>query len=227
MTPSKALIAYLQQVRRRVGEIWTAPAQSPPQLDQIPDFDELLAAAAGIVNASPETSAYVASVVMALLRRASCVDNENPPPAAPVFPSDHCMHLSMGAEWYWIGAHLDVTDDRNPAETGRIAVLYSIQRQRAVGVTVQSLAGWSDTEAQIASSVCTVTVSMPSGTSYSRRQPNIQWPAAGGSAAFSEAGEDFLFQCGTDTLSGSVDVLPVQLSVEDGDMRVSLTFTNL
>lgn len=74
MTPSQALTAYLQQVRRRVGEIWTAPTQSPPQLDQIPDFDQLLAAAGKIASASPDTSAYVASVVMALLGRANCVD---------------------------------------------------------------------------------------------------------------------------------------------------------
>lgn len=226
ITPSQALTAYLQQVRRRVGELWTAPSQSPAQVDRLHDFDQLVAAAGNIAGASPDTSAYAASVIMALLGRAQSVDSETPPPTSPVFPADHHMHLSMGAEWYWIGAHLQVTDDRNPAETGRIAVLYSIQRQRAVGLTVQSLAGWSDTDAQIASSICTLTVSMPTGTSYSRRQPNIQWPAAGGSAEFSSAGENFLFQCGTDKLSGSVDVLPVEMLVDDGDMRIALTFTN-
>jgi hypothetical protein len=39
ITPSVALINYLEQVRRRVGEIWTASSQTPPALDQIPDFD--------------------------------------------------------------------------------------------------------------------------------------------------------------------------------------------
>lgn len=224
--PSEALVAYLQQVRRRVGEIWTAPILSSPQLDQIPDFDQLVTAAENIENASPDTSAYVASVVMALLGRAASVDNENPPTTTPVFPADHRLHLSMGAEWYWIGAHFDVVSNRDPAAHGRIALLYSIQRQRAVGVTVQDLAGWTDTDAQITSSLCTVTVCMPTGKSYSRRKPNIQWPAAGGSASFSQAGEPFLFQVGTDTLSGTVDVLPVQLSVDDGEMKIALTFTN-
>jgi|GEM_PF-563985 len=226
MSPAAALTAYLHQVRRRVGEIWTAPSQTPPALVQIPDFDQLVAAAGQVDSASPDTAAYIASVVMGLLGRAAAVDCESPPPTTPVFPADHRLHLSMGAEWYWIGAHVDVVNDADPTDTGRIAVLYSIQRQRAVGMTVQALAGWDDTDAQIASAVGTVTVDTTKQTSYVRRLPNIQWTVAGGSAAFSVENEPLLFQCGPDFISGSVDVLPLQMLVDDGQTTLDLTLSN-
>jgi predicted secreted hydrolase len=226
ITPSVALANYLQQVRRRVGEIWTAPSQTPPALDQIPDFDQLLAAAAKIDGASPETAAYIASVAVTLLGRATDVDSENPPLTTPVFPADHALHLSMGAEWYWVGAHLQVVNADDPGDTGRIAVLYSIQRRRAVGKTVQELAGWDDTQAQLASAVGTVTVETVAGKSYHRRLPNIQWPAAGGDAKFSAAKKPLLFRCGRDSISGSKDVLPLRMVMDDGKMLVDLTLDN-
>ncbi|HEY7767095.1 lipocalin-like domain-containing protein [Longimicrobium sp.] len=225
-SPAAALTAYLQQVRRRVGEIWTAPSQMPPALVQIPDFDQLVAAAGKLASASPDTAAYIASVVTKLLGRATSVDCENPPPTTPVFPADHRLHLSMGAEWYWIGAHLDVVNAADPTDSGRIAVLYSIQRRRAVGVTVQALAGWDDTDAQIASSLGTVTVDTTRQKSYVRRLPNVQWTAAGGSAAFSVSDEPLLFQCGSDFISGSVDVLPLQVLMDDGETTLDLTLAN-
>jgi predicted secreted hydrolase len=226
ITPSAALTNYLQQVRRRVGEIWTAPSQTPPALDQIPDFDKLLAAAGKIDGASPETAAYIASVVVTLLGRATDVDSENPPLTTPVFPADHALHLSMGAEWYWVGAHLEVANAKDPGDTGRIAVLYSIQRRRAVGKTVQNLAGWDDTQAQIASAVGTVTVETSAQKSYHRRLPNIQWTAAGGDAEFSAAKKPLLFRCGRDSIRGSKDVLPLHMVIDDGEILVDLILDN-
>jgi predicted secreted hydrolase len=226
MSPAAALTAYLHQVRRRVGEMWTAPSQTPPALVQIPRFDQLVAAAGKLDSASPDTAAYIASVVTTLLGRATAVDCENPPPTSPVFPADHRLHLSMGAEWYWVGAHLDVVNRADPTDTGRIAVLYSIQRRRAVGVTVQALAGWNDTDAQLASAVGTVTVVTSKQTAYVRRRPNIQWTAAGGSAKFSAANEPLHFQCGSDFIKGSVDVLPLKVHVDDGEMKLDLTLSN-
>jgi predicted secreted hydrolase len=226
LNPSVAVRHYLHQVRRRVGEIWTAPSQTPPALDEIPDFDKLLAAAAKIDGASPETAAYVASVIVTLLGRATDVDSKNPPLTTPVFPADHALHLSMGAEWYWVGAHLQVANADDPGDTGRIAVLYSIQRRRAVGKTVQALAGWDDTQAQLASAVGTVTVETSAGKSYHRRLPNIQWTAAGGQAQFSAAKKPLLFRCGRDFISGSKDVLPLRVVVDDGEMLVDLTLDN-
>jgi predicted secreted hydrolase len=227
MKASVAFATYLQQVRRRVGEIWTAPsAPKSPALDQIPNFDQLVAAAAGIDPSHPERSAYIVSVATSLLGRASSVDSENPPPTSPVFPADHRMHLSMGAEWYWVGAHLQVTNAADPTDTGRIAVLYSIQRRRAVGLTVQALAGWDDTAAQIASAVGTVTVETKTEKSYHRRLPNIQWTAVGGSAQFSAVNEPLLFRCGPDSVTGSVDVLPLKMVMDDGKLSVKLTMSN-
>ena len=132
----------------------------------------------------------------------------------------------MGAEWYWVGAHLQVANADDPGDTGRIAVLYSIQRRRAVGKTVQELAGWDDTQAQLASAVGTVTVETSAGKSYRRRLPNIQWTAAGGHAEFSAAKKPLLFRCGRDFISGSKDVLPLRVVIDDGKMLVDLTLDN-
>jgi len=222
MSPSTALTTYLQQARRRVGEFWT----KGPELVQIPDFDQLVAAAGKLDSTSPETAPYVASVVAGLLGRAASVDCENPLPTSPVFPADHRLHLSMGAEWYWVGAHLDVVNAADPDDTGRIAVLYSIQRQRVVGMTVQDMAGWSDTDAQLTSSVGTVTVQTTGQTSYVRRRPNLQWTAVGGCAEFSAENEPLLFRCGADFVSGSVDVLPLRMYMDDGETQVDLTLSN-
>lgn len=227
MTPSTAFITYLEQVRRRVGEIWTAPAQNPAQLDRIPDFDALVAAARAIDRADPDKSAYIAStIVQVLLGRAASVDCANPPTTQPVFPADHRLHLDMGLEWYWFGIHLRVTNTADPSDTGRIAILYVIERWRSVGLTVQKLAGWEDTAAQIASVNGTVTIETKTEKSYHRRAPLVAWPAVGGSASFSAANEPLRFQCGPDSIEGSIDVLPLKLRMDDGQLRVDLKLNN-
>ena len=131
----------------------------------------------------------------------------------------------MGAEWYWVGCHLNVKDQNG--NTGRISVLTSSQKVRSVGQAIQKKYGWTDREVTIAASICTVTVDMGAGNkAYYRRNPNYQWALKGGETKFSTKG-NFLFQCGQDKLSGSADVLPLNVIVNDGDnMQIDISLTN-
>lgn len=210
---------YLRDVLAAVNNI-TNPATN--EALQIPHFADIYQAAERLDSvADPAT---FMSTINALLGRASSVGCEAPTAAyALSFPNDHHMHAAMGTEWYWVGCHMNVMDPNG--NTGRVSLLLSMQKIRAVGTAAQQAAGWTDLEASIAANVVTVTVDMgPGKRAIHRRRPNVQWPAKGGVAAFSQPGDDtFYFTCGADSLQGSLNVLPLTVNVADGDnMAVSL-----
>jgi hypothetical protein len=103
-------------------------------------------------------------------------------------------------------------------------------RNRALGLQAQQTAGWTDEQATLANTIATVTVDMESGDkAYYRRSPNWQWPMKGGALSFSKpgTGNTFSFTCGSDSLTGTADVLPLVVTVNDGaNMQLNLTFTN-
>jgi predicted secreted hydrolase len=182
---------------------------------EIPDF-ETLYNAAGTLGTGTQSADYIAAISY-LLGRASDFDCQAPPASyKPVFPYDHHLHTKMGMEWYYVCMHLNVTDPKG--NKGRIGVLQLMNKQRTVGNTAQNAAGWSDENALLFSSLATATLSFGDTSSIVRRSNNAQWPAVGGSISYSQptAGSPFLFQCGADSLSGSADVLPLQVTVNDG-----------
>jgi hypothetical protein len=132
----------------------------------------------------------------------------------------------MGTEWYWLGCHMNVTDQNG--RTGRLSLLQSMQKIRIVGLAAQRAAGWTDRDVTLATDIVTVTVDMgPNDRSYHRRSRILQCPLTGGVVDFSTPGEEFFFQCGPDRLSGTADVLPLSLKVADGDnMNVDISFTH-
>jgi len=90
---------------------------------------------------------------------------------------------------------------------------------------MQETAGWTDDEVQIVNSVATVTVATRTDSLIVRRSPNTQWPAMGGVVEF--GGNPFVYRCGPDVLSGSQDVLPLGVHIDDGtNMKVDLTVTS-
>jgi CrtC N-terminal lipocalin domain len=213
---------YLLEVLKRVNAI-TNPATHEPL--QIPDFSNIYQAAERLDSvADPAT--FMATI-NSLLGRASSVGCDAPTASyALSFPTDHHMHATMGTEWYWIGCHLNVVDPQG--NTGRLSLLLSMEKIRAIGVAAQQAAGWSALEASIATNIVTVTVDMgPGKRSIHRRSPNVQWPVKGGVAHFSQPGDDdFHFVCGTDSLRGALNVLPLAVSVNDGhNMAVALELT--
>jgi CrtC N-terminal lipocalin domain len=225
--PATATVAatvqeHLLTVQQAVNAI-TDPSTGQPV--QLPDFSTLYEAAGKLDNST--CAADLMSVITALLGRAGSVDFNAPPDNYQVaFPKDHHLHADMGTEWYWIGCHLNVTDPAG--NTGRIALLLSMQKIRAVGLTAQRNAGWTDQQVTVASNVATLTVDMgPDKRGYYRRSRNLQWPLMGGEVAFSAPGEDFYFQCGADSLTGSANVLPLYVNVNDGEyLSVNLELTN-
>ncbi|MHC9541274.1 MAG: hypothetical protein AB9903_17355 [Vulcanimicrobiota bacterium] len=187
----------------------------------VTDFDSLYAAAGRLDSSQNPTQN--ASIIHTLLDRASDYDCEAPGPDYPLqFPKDHHIHPSMGLEWYYLCLHLDVID---PAGTqGRIGILISLQKFRMIGNTTQQRYGWSSEQSMIFTNLATATVDFTGRKSIIRRSPNVQWPAAGGSARYSAQGEKFYFGCGADSLSGSTDVLPLAVSIQDGN-NLSLVLT--
>jgi hypothetical protein len=103
-----------------------------------------------------------------------------------------------------------------------------MEKIRTVGLGAQQAAKWTDREVTLASNSVTVTVDMgPGKCNIYRRSRNLQWPLKGGVVDFSTPGQDFLFQCGPDSLSGSADVLPLSVKVNDGDnMNIDISLTN-
>lgn len=134
----------------------------------------------------------------------------SPPPTALQFPRDHAPHLGAPPEWYWIACNLTV-DGGQPDE--KIGVLLSMQRNQVLDPIVQAAAGWSVEEAQLLFSYATVVHSTAASQKSYFRSPNLAWPPLGGTTAMQA--DPFLFQCGADSYSGSVDVLPLQVSVRD------------
>ncbi len=210
---------YLLAVQARVNQIIDPDTKKPVQ---IPDFDRLMAAAGSIDKAQHPVECM--RMINVLLDRASNFDFAVP--AAQVsFPADHHIHPTMGFEWYWFGCSLQVVD-QSTGKSGRLSVFADMQRTRCVGLTAQSNAGWTDEQVTLACSLATVTVDMgPGQRMYVRRSNNDQWPLKGGSVQFSKPGEPFSFKCGNDSLTGSGNVLPLNLAIDDGaNLGIALTF---
>lgn len=201
--------ANLEQVKATVSAISDPITGTPPV---IPDYDALFAAA-GRLDSSLHAAQSVATIAQ-LLGRAVDVGNDAPSATYPLaFPRDHAFHPTMGLEWYYICLHLRVTD--GAGTPGRIGVMAILDKQRVVGLPVAQRFGWTDTASTVFASMVTATVDTPAGKSITRRSTNVQWPAAGGSASFSVAGEPLGFTCGRDSLRGSVDVLPLTMNIDD------------
>jgi hypothetical protein len=216
--------SYLEYIKSQVNNI-TYPQQGGSPVE-IPHYDALYTAAGKLDSLSDIDATQHVNMIMSLLGRANCVGFTAPTTIS--LPNDHHMHPDAGVEWYWIACHLNVTDSTGKA--GRVSVLVDMTRNRCVGVNAQAAAGWTDEQATIANTIANVTVDMGGdGKSYYRRTPNWQWPMKGGSVSFSKpgAGNTFSFTCGADTLTGSTNVLPLVVNINDGsNMQVDLTFTN-
>lgn len=210
--------ANLEQVKATVSAIADPITGTPPV---IPDYDALFAAA-GRLDASVHPAQSVATIAQ-LLGRAVDVGNDAPSPTYPLaFPRDHAFHPTMGLEWYYICLHLRVTD--GAGTPGRIGVMAILDKQRVVGLSIAQRFGWTDIASTVFASMVTATVDMPAGKSITRRSTNVQWPAAGGSASFSAPGEPLGFTCGRDSLRGSLDVLPLAMTIDDStNLAMALT----
>lgn len=213
--------SYLNTVKQEVSAI--SNLKGLPL--QVPNYDVLYKVAGTLdITASPEKKMFMIS---SLLGRASCVDMVSPSSDfALSFPNDHHLHTTMNNEWYWVGCHLNVTDDQG--NTGRISMLLSTQKIRSVGLEAQQQAGWTDEQVTLADNLVTVTVDMgPNNQNIYRRTPNYQWPLTGGSLSFSKPGDNnFHIQCGSDFISGPLTVLSLDVRVDDGDnMQIKLTLT--
>lgn len=215
---AQAVQAQLMLIRDAVAAIINPETG---ETTSVPDYDSLYAAA-GRLDTS-QSPAQDAATIFSLLGRASDYDCEAPGPAYPLqFPKDHHIHPKMGMEWYYVCMNLNVTD---PAGTqGRIGVLVCMQKMRMIGITVQQRYGWSNEASMVFTNLVTATVDFPGRKSITRRSKNIQWTAAGGSARYSVQGEKFFFGCGADSLSGSTDVLPLAVSIQDGN-NISIALT--
>lgn len=214
--------AYLKDVLAAVNAI-TDPNTNQPL--QIPDFSDLYEAAGRLDDAADPGG--MMWTINTLLGRASSVGSVAPTASyALSFPLDHHFHADMGLEWYWVGCHMNVmTPD---GETGRVSLLLSMEKLRAIGTAAQQAAGWSALDATVVTNLVTVTVDMgPGKRSIHRRRPNVQWPAKGGQADFSQPGDDSVYVvCGDDSLRGSLDVLPLAVKVDDGaHMSVDIVLT--
>src|SRR5579872_6606399 len=221
-SPSETIQSYLFSVQAAVNSIIDPTTLLPVQ---IPDFNAIYDAA-GRMDTAPNPSDY-AVVITSLLGRAAGYDCDQPGADYQLsFPNDHHLHPTMGAEWYYVGCHLNVTDSKG--NDGRLGILLSIQKNRCVGKTAQHEANWSDTDTVICANVVTVTVDMANGEQkIVRRTRNCQWALTGGNVSYSAPGDDgFWFRCGNDSISGSLDVLPLNVIVDDGDnINMNLTLT--
>jgi predicted secreted hydrolase len=157
------------------------------------------------------SSPQAAEVVLTLLGAAPSSWCQ-PPPTALSFPDDHAVHPGYGPEWYWLTAVMQIDDS---SATDTFAFVLSMERQQPVSQAVQQAAGWSDTEAQLAFSyACVIHRTADRAAIYARR-PNLAWPPLTGTTAMSQPGEPFLFACGPDSLSGTVDVMPLSVTIND------------
>jgi len=214
--------SYLQYVQTQVNNI-TYPQQNGSPVE-IPNYSALYTAAGNLDTLSDIDATQQMNMIMSMLGRANCVDFTVP--TSINLPADHHMHPDCGVEWYWIACHLQVQD--SAGNTGRISALIDMTRNRCVGLQAQAAAKWTDEMATIANTIANITVDMgPDKKSYHRRTPNWQWPLKGGSVSFSKQGENFSFTCGPDSLTGSANVLPLVVNINDGsNMQIDLTFSN-
>jgi hypothetical protein len=137
------------------------------------------------------------------------------PPQTPLeFPRDHAVHPGCGPEWYWLTANLAVEG----SSTQSIAFVLSMERQQPISPEVQSLAGWGERETQLVFSYACAILRTGDTAQIFTRRPNILWPPLTGTGApttMSKPGEPFVFACGPDSLQGTVDVMPLTVTVCD------------
>ncbi len=219
---SSAVQEHLQSVKEVVGNMKNPYTGNPLE---IPNFSELMTAASKLDSSeTPEKDMFI---IRSLLGRAASVGSNFPDGKTPLnFPNDHAIHGDMGWEWYYAACHMNVTDQSG--KKGRISLNTAMQKIRSVGLETQQKQGWSDKESSIGYNKCLVTVDMiDSPKEVFRRNMNYQWPLKGGNLNFSEKGEDFFYECGSDSLSGSLHVLPLNVKIDDGqNMQVDITLTN-
>lgn len=216
---TEAIQSHLLLVNDVVASIYDSTSGAAVS---IPDFD-LIYESAGRIESSDNPPKYLASIY-SLLGRASDVDCDVPNQNENLtFPMDHHLYPKMGFEWYYLGIYLNATDSEGTE--GRIGVLLSMQKQRVIGLTTQDEFSLSDKDCMVFFNLVTATLDFPDNKKLIRRSDNLQLPALGGNASFSSIGEDFYFKVGADELSGSINVLPITLNVNDGgNLSFSLTF---
>ena len=205
------IVNYFKAIQQNAG---TAP---------IPDIQAMLNGASQLDEVANPTDTLL--VLKALSGGTANYNVQKPAPGQTLaFPEDHAMHLKMGTEWYWTASAFDVVDEfGNP---GRISILACMYKLPAIGTPERATANWSDQQANIVCHTVTATIDMQDGDSkLVRRSRNLQWPLKGGITQFSSPGDPFLFRCGPDCLSGTTDVMPLDLTVEDADnMRFTISF---
>lgn len=222
-----AIQKHLKSVKTTVGNIKDSDGNSI----QIPNYDDLYTAAGKLDTVDNPTE--IMYIIYSLLGRAANVGSETISFDNGIadyqlsFPKDHALHSKMGSEWYWIGCHLNVTDENG--NKGKLSIMDTMQKIRSVGTTVQAQNNWTDEQVALTCNIATVTVKMDADeeASYYRRNNNRQWALKGGTTSFSKAGDPFSFICGNDSLTGTKDILPLKLIVNDGDnMKIDITLMN-
>lgn len=219
---SEVVTKYLQYVNEEVSKLVNPSTGQPVG---IPNYQELLEAA-GKLDTTKYPENFI-SIILTLLGRAKSVGFDSPDTSYKVsFPNDHHLHLNMGDEWYWIACHANATDQNG--DKCRLSSMIVMEKMRCVSKDFQNEAGWSDEEASIVSNLATVTIDRgPGNRSFHRRSENNQWSLKGGNFKCSSPGEKFSFECGDDKLSGTENVLPLNVKVDDGDnMKIDIKLTN-
>lgn len=224
---ASAIQEHLENIKSKVAEIKNEKGISI----EVPNYNEIYAAA-GKLDTTANPTQFM-NLIQSLLGKASNIGsetipfNKTKPDYSLNFPEDHRIHGSMGSEWYWLACHLDVTDQNN--KKGKLSVLDTMQKNRSMGTAIQAKYNWTEEQVCVTCNIATVTVKMEANdeTSYYRRNLNEQWPLKGGISSFSSVGEPFSFNVGADSLTGTKNVLPLKLVVNDGDnMQIDLTFNN-
>lgn len=198
MTAAQALTAQLQSI----------PTYLQPKDPAV--FQLMCETAAGLSPTGGSAAAGLAATIYQMSGAAGGYGDAHPPTSVS-FPADHRLHLDCGNEWYWISCNLEAEGPNGPV---RIGLLIDMLRIRVVSKAVQAQAEWSDAECQVVWNAVTAVVSDGAGSTITRRTPNVQWTPVGGSVEF--PGETFVYRCGSDVMIGSADVLPLNVSVDDG-----------
>lgn len=206
MPPSTALQAYIKSV--------------PDYLLTIPG--EKILRDALWVAAGELRDARDPAVILNLMANGASFGLE-PPPNTLQFPQDHSLHLKSGEEWYWLGCDLEI---EGRGEADRIGVFVDISRNRMASLAVQKMANWTDAEAQVVSSIATITVATEGEARTIRRRPNVQSAMMGGTVEFGAS--PLKFRCGPDSMTGTgADVLPLRVRVDDGEnMQIDLSVSS-
>jgi len=221
-----AIQEYLELVKSEVAKILDTSGNPT----QIPNYQDLYTAAGKLD--STENPIQFINIIHSLLGRAGNVGSNTIAFDGSIaeydlkFPDDHRMHGNMGNEWYWIGCHLDVTDEKG--NKGKLSIMDTMQKIRSMDIKTQAKYSWSDQQVCVTCNIATITLKMDNGNSnYYRRSTNEQWPLKGGKSSFSSKDQPLSFKVGTDSFIGTKNVLPLRLVVDDGEnMQIDITFTN-